>query len=313
MTAESETPFNTDSQMRHGVADAVAPGVRRVVANNPSPMTFTGTASYLVGERDLALIDPGPDDAAHAEALLSAVPPGGRIGTILVTHAHRDHTGNVARLKAATGAPVLAFGPFGAGRSPRMAALADRLPPGAGGEGGDRDFVPDRCLVDGEAVAGEGWRLRAVHTPGHLGNHLCFALEGTGVLFSGDTVMGWSTTVVTPPDGDMAAFMRSLRRLSGRRETRYLPGHGHPIDDPAGMIAWQIAHREGRERSILSALQAGPATAGMLVERIYEGLNPALTGAAARNVLAHLLALEETGQARCADPLAPDARFALTG
>ena len=305
------TPFDTDRRVRHGVAETVAPGVRRVVAANPSAMTFTGTASYLVGERDVALIDPGPDDAAHATAVLAAVPAGGRVTAILVTHAHRDHTGNASRLAAATGAPVLGFGPFGAGRSPRMAALAARLPEGQGGEGGDRGFVPDRCLADGESVAGDGWRLTAVHTPGHLGNHLCYALEGTGMLFSGDTVMGWSTTIVSPPDGDMADFMASLRRLAARGDARFLPGHGHPVEDPAGMIAWQIVHREGRERSILAALAQGPANAAQLAAAIYTALSPTLMAAATRNVLAHLIALEETGRVICDDPLSPDAPFSV--
>jgi glyoxylase-like metal-dependent hydrolase (beta-lactamase superfamily II) len=311
MAAGDETPFDTDPRVVHAAPETVAPAVRRVVARNPSPMTFTGTASYLVGETDIALIDPGPDDEAHAEALLAAVPPGGRITTILVTHAHRDHTGNVARLRAATGAPVLAFGKLGTGRSARMEALAARMAAGEGGEGGDSVFAPDACLADGACVAGAGWQLRAIHTPGHIGNHLCFALEGTGVLFSGDTVMGWSTTVVSPPEGDMGAFMASLDKLAARGDSRYLPGHGRPVEDPAAMIAWQIAHRKSRERSILGALQEGPATTAGLVARIYSGLNPALVPAARRNVLAHLLALEETGHVACGNPLDPAARFAL--
>jgi hydroxyacylglutathione hydrolase len=304
----ADSPFNTDRRIAHGVPEVLAPGVRRVVANNPGPMTFTGTNSYLVGEGRVALIDPGPDDPAHAEALMAAVGREASVSAIVVTHSHRDHTGNLARLRAATGAPVVAFGPHGAGRSARMAALAPRLD-GAQGEGGDAAFAPDQCLADGETLDGDGWRLRAVHTPGHLGNHLCFSLEGTGVLFSGDTVMGWSTTVVSPPDGDMAQFMRSLRRLATRGDAVFLPGHGHPIDDPAAMIAWQIAHREARERAILDALGQGPATPAALVETIYAGLEPRLKPAAARNVLAHLLALEEEGRVRAQGELGADTVF----
>ena len=307
----SADPFDRSRDVQPGEAVTVAPGVQRVVAPNPSPMTFTGTASYLVGTRELALIDPGPDDPAHVAALLAAVPAGGRIGAILVTHSHRDHTGAVPALRAATGAPVWAFGPHGAGMATRMAALAGQGGLG-GGEGGDRGFVPDRMLADGAAVEGEGWRLEAVHTPGHISNHLCFALDGTGVLFTGDTVMAWSTTLVSPPDGDMNAFMASLARLRARDDALYLPGHGAPVREPAAMLDWQANHRRGREAAILEALgRAGQGTAEGLARGIYTDVDPALLPAAARNVLAHLLALEERGRVRCLGPLSAGAAFAL--
>jgi glyoxylase-like metal-dependent hydrolase (beta-lactamase superfamily II) len=306
----SADPFDRSTDVSHGVPVPVAPGVCRVVAANPSPMTFTGTATYLVGERDLAIIDPGPDDPAHVAAVLAAVPPGGRVRAILVTHSHRDHSGAVPAMRAATGAPVWAFGPHGEGRSPGMAILAADAALG-GGEGADTGFAPDRRLREGEVVEGEGWRLLALHTPGHLSNHLSFALDGTGILFTGDTVMGWNTTLVSPPDGDMAAFMASLRRLQTRRDALFLPGHGNPVRDPQAMLAWQIAHREGREASILAALADGAADAAALARRIYVGLEPRLLPAAARNVLAHLLALEDAGRVRRLGPLSASAPFAL--
>lgn len=303
-------PFDRRPDVNHGVPETVAPGVRRVVAANPSPMTFTGTASYLVGETAVALIDPGPDDAAHVAALLAAVPPGGRIEAIVVTHTHRDHSGAAPALREATGAPVWAFGPHGTGRAPRMAALAADAALG-GGEGADTAFAPDRLLADGAVMAGPDWRLTALHAPGHLSNHLAFVLDGTGVLFTGDTVMGWNTTLVSPPDGDMAAFMATLHRLRARDDTLYLPGHGHPVTDPGAMLDWQIAHRLGREASILAALGAGPADAATLAQRVYTDLDPRLLPAAARNVLAHLLALEDAGRVRALGPMAPDTAFAL--
>jgi hydroxyacylglutathione hydrolase len=308
MTAD---PFDRSRDVRHGVPEPVAPGVRRVVAANPSPMTFTGTASYLVGEREVAVIDPGPDDPAHLAALMAAVGEG-RVSAILVTHSHRDHTGGLPALRAATGAPVLGFGSHGAGSSPRMVALAQDASLG-GGEGADRGYAPDRLLAEGDRVNGAGWALTALHTPGHLANHLSFALEGTGVLFTGDTVMGWSTTLVSPPDGDMAAFMATLRRLRARDDALYLPGHGNPVRDPAAMLDWQMAHRLGREAAILAALGEGPATAPALARRIYEGLDPALLPAAARNVLAHLIALLDAGRVACDGPLTAGASFGLAG
>jgi glyoxylase-like metal-dependent hydrolase (beta-lactamase superfamily II) len=306
----ADDPFDRDPAVVRGVAEAVGPGVRRVVAPNPSPMTFTGTATYLVGDREAAVIDPGPDDPGHRAAILAALGPGARVRAILVTHSHRDHSAGAPALAAATGAPVLAFGRHGDGAEPRMAALAAAGLDLGGGEGADRAFAPDATLADGETVGGQGWRLTAVHTPGHLSNHLAFALGDTGCLFTGDAVMGWATTLVSPPDGDMARFMTTLARLRRGGWRRFLPGHGRPVEAPDAMLDWQIGHRRAREAQILAALADGPADAAGLARRIYVGLDPALLPAAARNVLAHLLALEAGGRVAAEGPLGAAARFA---
>ncbi len=307
----ADDPFQRDRTVRRGAPEEVAPGVRRVVADNPSPMTFTGTASYLVGEWEIAVIDPGPRDRVHQAALREAVPKGARVTAILVTHSHLDHSPGAAVLSEWSGAPVFAFGPHGAGMSDRMRALQEAGLDLGGGEGADRAFQIDHALSDGATVEGEGWTLRAIHTPGHLSNHLCFALEGTGVVFTGDHVMGWATTMVSPPEGDMAAFIDSLRKLQGRGDGLYLPGHGPAVTDPEGMLGWQIAHRAEREAQILAALADGPADSATLVRRLYADVDETLWPAARRNVLAHLLALAEEGRVASRTVLSADAVFAL--
>jgi hydroxyacylglutathione hydrolase len=300
-------PFDRDASARYAEAEAVAPGVRRVLAPNPSAMTFTGTASYVVGPGPVAVIDPGPDDPAHRAALLRAL-AGATVEAILVTHSHRDHSAGAAALAAATGAPVLAFGPHGAGATERPGTSGI-----GGGEGADRGFAPDRRLADGETVAVGPLRLTALHTPGHLSNHLCFALEGTGVLFTGDHVMTWASSLVSPPDGDMAAYMASLARLAARDDRLILPGHGAPGRDPARLVRWLIDHRRAREAQILDALRDGPATAAALAARLYADVDPGLLPAAARNVLAHLLALADQGRAAPEGPPGAEAAFRLPG
>jgi hydroxyacylglutathione hydrolase len=307
-------PFNRSPETAYGVAEQVAPGVRRVTCRNPSAMTFTGTRSYLVGHGNLALIDPGPADAAHLAAIAAALEPGERIGDIFVTHSHADHSPGARMMAEATGAPVHAFGPHGAGLSETMRRLKADGNALGGGEGGDRDFQPDRLLAEGETVArpAGGWALTALHTPGHLSNHICLALEGAGVLFTGDTVMGWATTLVSPPEGDMAAFMTTLRRLAERPQDRlYLPGHGHPVTDPQGMLAFQIAHRQQRIDQILAALAAGPADAAALASAIYTDVDPRLLPAARRNVLATLIGLMDEGRVVTRGGLSAEAVFAL--
>lgn len=305
-------PFNRDVTAEYGTAKAFGPLVRRVTAPNPSPMTFTGTQSYLVGSGEVAVIDPGPTNPAQTEAILAALKPGERIGAILITHTHIDHSPGAAALKAATGAPILGYGAHGAGESDLMATLAQSGAEFGGGEGADRNLTPDRLLRDGEEFRIGDITLTALHTPGHLSNHLCFAMEDGGV-FSGDLIMGWATTMVSPPDGDMAAFMASLDRMAARSDRVFYPGHGHPVDDPAGMIAHQTAHRRGREGQIIDALRdAGRATPAALTAQIYHDVDPALHGAAARNVFAHLLGLLVEGRAEAKGQISPTAEFGLT-
>jgi len=303
--------FDLRPDVVHGVAEAVAPGVRRVTCANPSPMTFTGTRSYIVGRGEVAVIDPGPDDPAHLDAILAALGPGEEVAAILVTHSHLDHSPGARRLAARTGAAVLGFGPHGAGMSAAMRELSAAGLDLGGGEGADRGLAPDRLLADGESVAGPGWRLTALHTPGHLSNHLAFALDGTGVVFTGDAVMGWTTTLVSPPEGDMAAQMATLRRLAARGDDRlYLPGHGHEVGAPAPLLAHLVAHREARAAAILAALgAAGGGTAESLAAAVYRDTDPRLLPAAARNVLATLLGLLAEGRVDVAGPLSAGAEF----
>ena len=284
------------------------PPIRCLRAPNPSPLTGTGTNTWLVGATGLAVIDPGPDDPAHLAAILAAVGPGQRVERIIVTHAHLDHSALTPRLAASTGAPVHAFGGALAGRSPLMARLAPDLPDH--GEGLDRSFAPDHALRDGETLDGPDWSLQALHTPGHLGGHLCLALGQT--LFSGDHVMGWSTTIVSPPDGDMGAYMASLQRLAGSGWSRFLPGHGDPIADPDRRLAELVAHRRGREGQILAALAGGPARVEDLTLRIYADTPRHLLAAAARNVLAHLIDLASRNLVHAHPALHPDAQFSLS-
>lgn len=266
-----------------GIAIAVDPLVKRVLAPNPSPFTYTGTQTYLVGTTDVAVIDPGPDDPEHIAALLAAI--GGRpVIAILCTHTHRDHSPAAPAVKAATGAPIIGCAPL---------AIED-LGPRADASF-DATYAPDRVLGDGETVSGEGWTLEAVATPGHTSNHVCFALPESGVLFTGDHVMGWSTTVVAPPDGDMAAYMASLDKLMARQDRIYLPAHGEPVERPHRFVRGLIGHRRQREGQILRLLKQDVGAIPALVERMYVGLDPQLTGAAGRSVLAHLIDLEARG------------------
>jgi glyoxylase-like metal-dependent hydrolase (beta-lactamase superfamily II) len=269
-----------------GRIERPGPLVRRLLAPNPSPFTYTGTQSYIVGEGEVAVIDPGPDIEAHVDALTAAL-AGERVAAILCTHNHRDHSPAARPLQAATGAPIIGCAPL---------SLEDDGP--RADAAFDADYRPDRILADGDSLAGSGWRLEAVATPGHTSNHLCFALAETGALFSGDHVMGWSTTVVAPPDGDMAAYMASLDKLRMRPDTAYFPAHGPPVADPKAHLDRLIAHRRERERQILAHLQAGEGRIPAMVAAMYRDVDPRLHPAAGRSVLAHLIDLEARGLVR---------------
>ena len=295
-----EIPYRREIAFEYGVLEPVAPRVRRIVARNPGPFTYKGTGTYVVGEGEVAVIDPGPDLDEHVAALLAGL-AGEQVTHILITHTHRDHSPAAKPLKAATGAPTYGFGPHAGGH--RGEAGSE--------EGGDWDFVPDIVVQDGDAIAGRNWRFEAVHTPGHTSNHLCFALPDAGILFSGDHVMGWSTSVIAPPDGDMAAYMASLDKLLPRTDRVYWPTHGPAITEPKRHVRAFIAHRREREAGIVECLKAGIETIDSMVERLYVGLNPALRRAAGRSVLAHLIDLSGRDIVASDRPASIDAHFRL--
>ena len=247
------TDTTPDTAPPTGIPRDMGGGIRAILAPNPSPMTYWGTNTYLLGERRLAVIDPGPDDPAHLAAILGALGPGQSISHILVTHAHLDHAPLARHLAMQTGAPVLAYGGARDGRSAVMARLAEAGGIG-GGEGVDTGFAPDMALPDGAEVTGDGWHITAHWTPGHFCNHMCF--ESGGTVFSGDLVMGWASTLISPPDGDLTQFRASCTRLAAVSPARLLPGHGAPVADPRARIRWLLAHRDAREAAILKVLGA---------------------------------------------------------
>lgn len=268
-----------------GEIDELEPLVRRVLAPNGSPFTYTGTQTYLVGGEDgLAVIDPGPAEPEHLAALERAI-GGAKVLAIACTHTHRDHSPAAAPLAALTGAPIVGCAPL-AIESGQLRADAPF----------DETYAPDRVLADGERMAGPGWTLTAVATPGHTSNHLCFALEETGALFTGDHVMGWSTTVVAPPDGDMADYMTSLDKLHAREDRVYYPAHGPAVHKPKQLVRGMIGHRRLRERQILRLLAEGPQAVAELVPQMYKGVSERLWPAAGLSVSAHLLDLERRGR-----------------
>lgn len=277
----SDLDFDLDFSPAPDRAVAVSPLVRRIVAANPSPFTFTGTCSYIVGRGTVALIDPGPARPEHVEALLRAV-SGETVSHIVVTHTHMDHSPGARLVREATGAPIVGCGPHFASRP-----LADGEANTMEGSG-DRDHAPDLQMRDGDAITGPGWTLEAVATPGHTANHLAFALPEEESLFSADHVMAWSTTIVGPPDGSMTDFMASLEKLRARSERLYWPGHGGPVRDPQRYLRALIGHRRAREASILTRLRAGDRHIGQIVPAIYPTLKPQLLRAAALSTFAHL-------------------------
>lgn len=264
-------------------SEQIEPLVARVLARNPSPYTYTGTQTYVVGTTDVAVIDPGPDEADHIDTLVRAI-AGRPVRAIMCTHTHRDHSPAAAPLKALTGAPIIGCAPL---------VIHDDGP--RADSPFDETYVPDRVLSDGEAVTGDGWTLRAVATPGHTSNHLCFALEESGALFAGDHVMGWSTTVIAPPDGDMADYMDSMAKLLERDDRVYYPAHGPAITRTHKLVRGMMGHRKQREGQILRLLDKGIGDIPDMVSHMYKGLDPRLVGAAGRSVLAHLIDLKTRG------------------
>ena len=280
-------PYVRDMNFEYGVIERLSPLIRRVVAHNPGPFTFHGTATYIVGHGAVAVIDPGPALAPHVEAILRGL-HGETVSHQMITHTHRDHSPAARLLGQATGAATHGFGPHGAGRGEGVVE-----------EGADHDFTPDVTLRDGDVIDGDGWSLTALHTPGHTSNHLCFALAQESVLFSGDHVMGWSTTVIAPPDGHMGTYLASLRRLLDRDDHLYWPTHGPCIEAPQAFVQAYLDHRAERERQIEDCLERGIHTIAAMVETIYADVPRILHPAAACSVLAHLIHMVEEGRATC--------------
>lgn len=270
-----------------GLAEQMEPLVTRVLAGNPSPYTYTGTQTYIVGNQsDRAVIDPGPADDTHIDAIVAAVGDA-KIRAIMCTHTHRDHSPAAAPLSKRTGAPIIGCAPL---------VLADDGP--RADESFDKYYQPDQVLGDGDTVAGEGWTIEAVATPGHTSNHLCLSVQESGALFTGDHVMAWSTSVIVPPDGNMADYMASLQKLYDREDSVYYPAHGKKVDKPRQLVRGMMGHRRQRERQILKLLEQGRAIIPDMVSKMYKGLDPRLKGAAGQSVRAHLIDLEDRAMVR---------------
>jgi glyoxylase-like metal-dependent hydrolase (beta-lactamase superfamily II) len=300
--------FVKEPEPPYGVLQDVTPLVRRVVAHNPGPFTFHGTGTYLVGRGSVAVIDPGPDLPEHLDAL-TAVLTGETVTHIFVTHTHRDHSPGAAVLAEQWGVPVLAYGPHppdpgGLEETPEEGEVTTEEP-------FDSAFAPTVTLAHGDVVAGDGWTLEAVHTPGHLPNHLCFSLQEERALLSGDHVMGWSTTVVAPPYGDMRSYQASLALVRDRPEVLHLPTHGPPVTNPSEHVAGLLAHRADRERQVIERLRLGPTRIPELVADLYVGIDERLHKAAGRSLLAHLLALRAEGTVVADGPLGTGALWEL--
>jgi glyoxylase-like metal-dependent hydrolase (beta-lactamase superfamily II) len=281
------------SEQVAGIAQTQHPLVRRLLAANPGPFTYTGTQTYLVGTRDIAVIDPGPDLPGQVDAIITAIGDA-KLKAIVCTHTHRDHSPAAVELKARTGAPIIGCAPV---------VQIDDSGPRADAPF-DKTYVPDRALRDGERIEGEGWTLEAIHTPGHTSNHVCYSLPEAQTLFTGDHVMGWSTTVVSPPDGDMARYMESLDRLMSRdQDTTYFAAHGDRIERPQRFVRGLIGHRKQREGQILRLLEKQVGVIPQMVEQMYVGVDKALYPAAGLSVLAHLIDLETRGIVRHTEEL----------
>jgi len=285
-----ELPFSRDYDFTPEVASEVAPGVRRIVADNPGPYTFKGTNTYIIGTGSVAVVDPGPYDETHIEAILSELnAKGEHVSHIFLTHTHKDHCGGLPRFAERADAKMLGFG------SDPSIREAVKLAPGDESHL-EANFVPDQALKGGERISGGDWELEAIHTPGHASDHLCFALNDGRTMLSGDHVMGWNTTVVAPPEGDMGDYLRSLEMLLDRPESVYLPGHGGQVDQAHRLVKAYIMHRRWRENQIIECLQQGCDTIHSILPRIYEGLSSSLVDAASYSLFGHLKLLVETGR-----------------
>ena len=271
-----QIPYRRELEFDYGSVSQIAPGIRRVIANNPGPFTFHGTGTYILGTGNVAVIDPGPDDEEHIGAILAAL-DGETISHILVTHTHMDHSPGCRPLQALTGAPTYAYGPHGAGKLEQGVQVE---------EGGDMDFAPDHLVKHGDIIQGGDWTVECVYTPGHTSNHMCFALKEQKALFTGDHVMGWSTSIISPPDGDMAAYMQSLELLLERDDAVYCPTHGPSIIDPKTHVRAYIAHRIEREEQILKCIDEGTHSIRDMVPLMYRDTPEFMYPAAARSVLA---------------------------
>jgi glyoxylase-like metal-dependent hydrolase (beta-lactamase superfamily II) len=302
--------FSRDFSVEYGRVDHLSPLIRRVVANNPNRFTFTGTGTYLVGHGDVAVIDPGPADDQHVAAIVAALGPDERISHVVITHTHSDHSPGAALLRAlGVDAPTFGYGPHGAVAlddpndvvtfGDEQADADDRPDAATLREGADTAFTPDVPVSHGDVLVGAGWRLTAVHTPGHTSNHVCYALDGERVLFTGDHVMGWSTSVIGPPDGNLNEYLASLALLLGRPDRTYWPTHGPAITDPKPFVRSFIEHRNERTQQLLDALRSGPASLPQIVPKLYADVDKKLWKPAVASMFAHALALLELGKIRC--------------
>jgi len=302
-----EKPRMPEERPPVGVAVELAPGVRRIIAPNASPMTYWGTNTYILGAKEVMVLDPGPKSPEHLTAILKAL-GGAKVSHVLVTHSHLDHSPLARDLSDAVSAPVCAFGDSGVGKTDVMRALESNGMTG-GGEGVDKEFVPDQIITHAEMIRNPELAVKVHHTPGHMGNHISF--EWNDQVFSGDVVMGWASTMVSPPEGDLSDFLASCETLKALNAHRFYPGHGGPIEKPTARIDWLIAHRAERTTQIFKALKSGPSDIPSLTKKIYVDAPSALLDAAARNVFAHLIELEQLGQVSAHPALGPDANFSL--
>ncbi|MEM1435718.1 MAG: MBL fold metallo-hydrolase [Pseudomonadota bacterium] len=292
-------PYRRELDFDYGAVATVDQGIRRVIANNPSAFTFAGTGTYIIGTGDVAVIDPGPKDQAHIDALLAAT-AGERITHILITHTHMDHSPGTELLLQHCDARTYGYGPHGAGKAEEGVAVE---------EGGDMAFVPDEEIRDGDLISGESWSVECVYTPGHTSNHMCFAHRESGALFTGDHVMGWSTSVISPPDGDMAAYMASLEKLLTRDDRVYWPTHGPCIDEPKPHVEAFIAHRREREVQIFKCIDEGVHSIKAMVPLMYQGTPEFLYPAAARSVFAAIEYMVQRGELVTDSALSLDADY----